>query len=495
MVKTTGVISDLTADSTEMLRQLLVSEMLGEVKKERESNGEELEFIKLSLIASIDKGKTPIKSSKRGQYPLVTTAEIHTTTDHFDFDSESVLIPLVSSTGHGHASIKRLHYASGKFSVGTILACVTPNNIEGYDARFIYEYLSAFKEELIVSKMTGTANVTLTLSDIKEIMIPKITKEEQKRLIEGSAQIDSLVEATRIVDNYENILFRFTKERLFKDLTDNSLSDIHLNVQFLISHLDKFSLDVNKLDQLKLLVVKLLMSGNSLLNKGTNNVATSKNSSVFSLEELPFQIPDNWKWVHLSEIGKIVGGGTPSTDNPSYFSPIASGIPWVTPADMKSGQISNVSHGRRSLTKEGLSNSGATLIPKGSVLFTSRAPIGNVGIALNDISTNQGFKSLIPADITMNRFIAYYLYAISDWLNEISSGTTFKEISGKKMSNLPFPLPDKKVQDEIVQKVEVTWKILDDLKDASDSLVHYRNRVISAISQRCMPDIYESKVG
>ena len=105
MAKPTGVISDLTADSTETLRQLLVSEMLGEVKEERESKGKELEFIELSQIADIEKGKTPIKSSKRGEFPLVTTAELFSSTDHYDFDSESVLIPLVSSTGHGHASI------------------------------------------------------------------------------------------------------------------------------------------------------------------------------------------------------------------------------------------------------------------------------------------------------------------------------------------------------------------------------------------------------
>jgi type I restriction enzyme S subunit len=495
MAKPTGVISDLTADSTETLRQLLVSEMLGEVKEERESKGKELEFIELSQIADIEKGKTPIKSSRRGEFPLVTTAELLSSTDHYDFDSESVLIPLVSSTGHGHASIKRLHYAAGKFGVGTILACVTPKNAEGYDARFIYEYLSAFKEELIVSKMTGTANVTLTLSDIKGILIPRITREEQKRLIEGSAQIDSLIEATRVVDSYEDTLFTFTKERLFKDLNDNSTSDLQLNVQFLISHLDKFSLDVKKLDQLKLVIVKMLMSGNSLLSKGRNNVALNENFSDFSLEDLPYQIPDDWKWVKLSEIGKIVGGGTPSTDNPSYFSPAASGIPWVTPADMKSGQISDVGHGRRNLTQEGLSASGATLIPKGSVLFTSRAPIGNVGIALNDISTNQGFKSVVPTDITMNRFIAYYLYSIADWLNEISSGTTFKEISGKKMSNLPFPMPKKEVREEIVKQIEIIWKMLDDLKKSAISLVHFRNNVISATSQKCMPDIYESKVG
>lgn len=494
MDKPIDVISELTADSAETLRQLLVSEMLGEVKEERKKTGRELEFIELSQIADIEKGKTPIKSSKRGQYPLVTTAELHSTTDHYDFDSESVLIPLVSSTGHGHASIKRLHYASGKFGVGTILACVTPKNAE-YDARFIYEYLSAFKQELIVSKMTGTANVTLSLSDIKGIQIPRITREEQERLIEGSAQIDSLIEATRVVDSYESALFTLTKVRLFQALNNNSTSDIQKDMKFLISNLDKLSLDGNKIDQLKLIFVKMLMSGNSLLNTGISKVSPNDNDSHFSPEDLPYRIPDDWKWVRLSEIGKIVGGGTPSTDNPSYFSLVANGIPWVTPADMKSGHISDVARGRRSLTLEGLSASGATLIPKGSVLFTSRAPIGNVGIAVNEISTNQGFKSVIPQDITMNRFIAYYLFSIADWLNEISSGTTFKEISGKKMSNLPLPMPEKKVREEIVQQIEMIWKMLDDLKISAGTLVNYRNNVIAATSQKCMPDIYVTKAG
>ncbi len=493
MNESSDFLFGLTAESTAPLRQLLVSELLGEVKKDREFNGKELEFIELSVIADIDKGKTPIKSSKRGQFPLITTAELNSTTDHFDFDSESVLIPLVSSTGHGHASIKRLHYASGKFAVGTILACVTPKKTEGYDARFIYEYLTAFKEELIVSKMTGTANVTLTLADIKKIMIPKISKDEQKQLIEGSAQIYTLVEATRNVDDYENQLFAYTKERLNQTMSQGSNNELQAHIEFLLNNLDKFSLDVNKLDQLKLVIVKLLMSGNSELNKGSRNEPIEVGSNSYSLDDIPYQIPMSWKWVRLSEIGKIVGGGTPSTDNPSYFSSTPDGIPWVTPADMKSGQIYLVKHGRRSLTKEGLLASGATLIPEDSILFTSRAPIGNVGIALNEISTNQGFKSLVPFEPKMSRFIAYYLLSIADWLNEISSGTTFKEISGKKMSNLPFPLPEKSVQNEIVEKIDSIWELLDQLKKSAELLVDFRNKVILATSQKLMPDIYESE--
>jgi hypothetical protein len=106
-----------------------------------------------------------------GEFPLVTTAEKKSLCDHFDFDVKAALIPMVSSTGHGSATLNRLHYHEGKFALGSILCAVIPFREEIFSAHFIFEYLSAFKEDLLVSRMTGTANVTLTLNRIGEIPI------------------------------------------------------------------------------------------------------------------------------------------------------------------------------------------------------------------------------------------------------------------------------------------------------------------------------------
>ena len=148
--------------------------------------------LSLGSVAFIEKGKTGIKSAEPGEYPLVVTAAERQTSKTYDFDTEAAIVPLVSSTGHGHASIQRLHYQSGKFALGTILAAIVPFDERLVSSRFIYEYLAAFKEELLVSRMTGTANVTLSVSKISEVPIPVVSPQTQKWISDLCETCDQL---------------------------------------------------------------------------------------------------------------------------------------------------------------------------------------------------------------------------------------------------------------------------------------------------------------
>jgi type I restriction enzyme S subunit len=103
------------------------------------------------------------------------------------------------------------------------------------------------------------------------------------------------------------------------------------------------------------------------------------------------------------EIGQIIGGGTPSSSNPEFFAD--KGIPWLTPADLYGIKSKYISRGKRYLTELGLRKSSAQLMPKGTILFSSRAPIGYVAIVQNQVSTNQGFKSCVPFIPEMNEYI------------------------------------------------------------------------------------------
>jgi hypothetical protein len=136
----------------------------------------------LATVAHLKKGLTPIRQAVPGEYPFVVTADARSSSDHYDFEGPAAIIPLVSSSGHGNASIKRLHYQEGRFAVGTILCAVFPRDPALLSARFLYEYLSAFKDELLVSRMVGTANVTLTLAKIAEVPIPLISRAAVERL-------------------------------------------------------------------------------------------------------------------------------------------------------------------------------------------------------------------------------------------------------------------------------------------------------------------------
>lgn len=178
----------------------------------------------------------------------------------------------------------------------------------------------------------------------------------------------------------------------------------------------------------------------------------------------PFTIPPSWLWCRLHTIGAIIGGGTPSASVKENFAESGSGIPWLTPADVGGFSKRYMDRGARDLSTQGMNSSSATLMPAGTVLFTSRAPIGYVAIAANPISTNQGFKSIVPYVKECSHFIALAMRAFGPQIDANAPGTTFREVSGKIVSGLPFPLPPLHEQHRIVAKVDELITLCDHLE-------------------------------
>lgn len=138
----------------------------------------------LGEICTIIKGLTGIKKATPGEYPLVVTAEERLSCNEYQLDTKAVCIPLVSSTGHGHASLKRIHYQEGKFALGNILAAVIPNDEKQLSAEYLYYYLTFYKDSKIVPLMKGAANVSLTINSIKTIIIEFPDIDTQYRIVE-----------------------------------------------------------------------------------------------------------------------------------------------------------------------------------------------------------------------------------------------------------------------------------------------------------------------
>jgi type I restriction enzyme, S subunit len=193
-----------------------------------------------------------------------------------------------------------------------------------------------------------------------------------------------------------------------------------------------------------------------------------------------FRIPATWLWVRLDTVGAIVGGGTPSATDLDNFTEPGEGIPWLTPADLGGYSDLHISHGARDLSEKGLRGSSATLMPKGTVLFTSRAPIGYVAIASNPISTNQGFKSILPYVADCSRYIAMVMHAFAPEINAKAPGTTFKEVSGKIVAAISFPLPPLAEQHRIVAKVDELMALCDRLEAARAEREATRDRFTAA---------------
>ncbi len=155
-------------------------------------------------------------------------------------------------------------------------------------------------------------------------------------------------------------------------------------------------------------------------------------------------IPNGWRVGTLNELGDIVGGSTPSKAKPEYYT--NNGIAWLTPKDLSISQRKFTSKGEIDITQEGYESCSTKLMPKGSVLFSSRAPIGYITIAKNDICTNQGFKSVIPK-FAGTAFLYCFLKESTQEIENKATGSTFKEASGALMKSLPAIIPTKATLD------------------------------------------------
>ena len=194
-----------------------------------------------------------------------------------------------------------------------------------------------------------------------------------------------------------------------------------------------------------------------------------------------WRIPASWLWATLGEVATVVSGGTPKTSRGEYWN---GDIPWITPADLSGYKSKEIRHGARFITQAGLSGSSARLLPAGTVLFSSRAPIGYVAIAARAMATNQGFKSFVPPAEIDPSFLYWYLRSAKSLALSAASGTTFKELSKKRAASLDFPLAPLPEQHRIVAKVDSLFAKLDDgiaaLKRAEANLERYRASVLKA---------------
>lgn len=163
-------------------------------------------------------------------------------------------------------------------------------------------------------------------------------------------------------------------------------------------------------------------------------------AQAFFQESFIDNVDPEWAIGTISDLGTVVGGSTPSKSKPEYYT--ETGIAWITPKDLSINKSKFVSRGENDITELGLKNSCATIIPEGTVLFSSRAPIGYIAIAAGKLTTNQGFKSIIPKPEIGTAFVYYFLKHNLPIIEGMASGSTFKEVSGSIMKGVPAVIPD-----------------------------------------------------
>ena len=173
---------------------------------------------------------------------------------------------------------------------------------------------------------------------------------------------------------------------------------------------------------------------------GGLNANLEQQAAAYFYHQFIVNADPSWKEGTISDLGTVIGGSTPSKSKPEYYTD--NGIAWITPKDLSVDKSKFISHGADDITELGLRNSSASIMPAGTVLFSSRAPIGYIAIADGEVTTNQGFKSVVPNGNVGTAFVYYFLKNALPTIENMASGSTFKEISGSAMRTVPAVIPD-----------------------------------------------------
>ena len=240
-----------------------------------------------------------------------------------------------------------------------------------------------------------------------------------------------------------------------------------------------------KLSQANLNAVELCIPERYIQNKIVSILSALEQQAQAYFQEL---FVDNaspkWKTGTISELGLVVGGSTPSKAKPEYYTP--SGIAWITPKDLSFNKSKFISHGENDITELGLKNSSASIMPKGTVLFSSRAPIGYIAIATHEVTTNQGFKSVIPKAEIGTAFVYFFLKHNLPAIEGMASGSTFKEVSGNTMKSIPAVIPDT----EILARFNAFCNPI----FAQQQLLEGQNQFLAALRDSLLPKLMSGEI-
>jgi len=428
--------------------------------------------IALESLCVFEKGKTGLAKAAPGKYPLVATSRERKSCDAYQFDTKAVCIPLVSSTGHGHASLKQVHYQEGKFALGTILVAVIPKDENILNAQFLYLYLSRLKDTVLVPLMTGAANVSLTVTKIKKVEIPLPPIEEQLRIVSLFNRMDN--EQAELVDEISH------QQELLKKLCQSILQEAiegKLTASWREQNPDVESASV--------LLEKIKAEKEQLIKE--KKIKKQKPLPPINEDEMSFDIPDSWERCRLGNVSSKIGSG--STPKGSNYS--EKGVPFfrsqniynngLVYSDIK--YISDETHKKMSGTK---------VLPEDILLNITGGSMGRCAYVPKDFDdANLSQHVCIIRPILLNPIFVHNLVLSPVFQDMIFSSTTGAGREGLPKNNLEqfvIPIIPLEEQKEIVKKIESLFKICDELKTQIDSSKKNSELLMQAVLKEAFED-------
>jgi type I restriction enzyme S subunit len=464
-------------------------------------------FVRLSEIAKVTKGPTGIKDARPGPYPLVVTAEDRGTCDHYDLEGEAVLIPTVSSTGHGDASLKRIHYQEGRFAVGSILAAVQVRDRALHSARFLYEYLSVFKDELLVARMSGTANVSLTVKKIEGVPIPLVPFAQQQQLHDLMHLCDALEAKGRLEAEQHTRLL----DTLLGTLTDSATSEeLAANWQRVAEHFDLLLDRPEAVDALEQTILQLAVRGllvpqdpnddpaGALLQRvraekerliAEGKIKRDKLVPSISDSDDSIDLPQGWSLTYVGDLVDMLNGYAFKSE-------------WFKPAGTRLLRNVNIAHGHvdwntpayidGALAKEYVQFA----LDEGDLVLTLDRPIISTGLKFAVIGEQdlpclllQRVARLSPDPRVLLRDF-FVLWMLSDaFIGALDPGRSngVPHISTKQVASMPFRLPPIAEQTRIVARVTELRRLCADLRQRLAASQTTQSRLAAALVEAATP--------
>jgi type I restriction enzyme S subunit len=393
---------------------------------------------RLKDLCSISKGATGIMKADGGKFPLVALGEERKMHSEYQFDAKAVIVPLISSTGHGHASMKRVHYQEGKFALGNILCAVIPNDETQLNAKYLHLYLQQFKETLLVSLMRGAANVSLPMNKLADVEIEVPSLERQLEIIaleEEAAEYKNELEE-RLIGQSSNIVKlrqALLCEAMQGKLVQQDAKDGHA----------KDLLEKIKAEKAK-------------LNKKEKPLPPIKE------DEIPFDIPENWVWCRLGEICLKVTDGFHNTPKKLSEGKIYISATHIREHGIKWSDCLYVSE------KDHQELFRKAYPKKGEILITNRGA-GCATPAIIDIDEEFSFQNAalvgFNQELISSKFIFYFILKSRDEIMQtFVNGGLQPMLSNVVLSTIPIPFPPLPEQNRIVKKLEQLMQLCDELQ-------------------------------
>jgi type I restriction enzyme S subunit len=416
-------------------------------------------------LCHIEKGKIGITKAIPGEFPLVVTSEERKSHNEYHFDAEAVVIPLVSSTGHGHRSLKRIHYQTGKFAVGNILCAVIPKDKSIINAEYLYHYLNLNRERELVSRMKGMANVSLPINEIAKIEVPIPPLDEQKNFVEKYNLLeDSNSDLNNEVEKQLNLVKQlrqaFLREAMQGKLTANWREE---------------NPDVEPASEL---LKKIKAEKEKMVKEGT--IKKQKSLPPIMEEEIPFKIPESWEWCRLGDICNY--GSSPKAEPKDIKDDI-----WVLDLEDIEKETSKLL--TQKTFKERKSASTKSMFKSGQVLYSKLRPyLDKVIVAHKDgVCTTE----ILPLHFygQLNSYFMRYSLKRKDFLeyvNSVTKGMKMPRLGTKEGKNSVMPLPPIKEQLRIASKLDKLTQYCNKLEESIKTSQQQNEKLLQQVLREAL---------